>query len=102
MGKDAPAGKLAMPLWLTFRIVTKTASRRRQVGDARTYFWQSAVGAFLVRPQTFSFGKKQKESFSLRKKENVFLLFSCGEKSNKKAAGREPLWASIRVAHITS
>ena len=37
MGKDAPAGKSAMPLWLTFRIVTKTAIRRGQVGDARTY-----------------------------------------------------------------
>ena len=38
MGRDAPAGKYALPLWLTFRIVTKTASRRVQVGDARTYF----------------------------------------------------------------
>ncbi len=27
-------------------------------------------------------------------------FFSDGEKSNKKAAGREPLWASIRIVHI--
>ena len=39
---------------------------------------------------------------SLRKKGKGILLFSSGEKSNKKAAGREPLWVSIWVVHITN
>ena len=64
------------------RIVTK---RRAAVGKYSLSLWLTL---------------KIVTNIFFRKERNCILLFSGGEKSNKKAADREPLRASIRIVHI--
>ena len=44
------------------------------------------------------FGNSNK--YLLERKGNIFYFFQAEKKSNKKAAGREPLWASRRCPYL--
>ena len=64
MGRDSPAGKYALPLWLTFRIVTKRAIAMIFFGNSNKYL--------------------------LERKGNIFYFFQAEKKVAKKPPAGNP------------